>query len=122
MSSILTHNGIITISNPATGNHRTFQIKTAKKGNLAGKRILSMLIGPDNTNDYLGIGFVDESGIKIWNKHKNTLFEKTANCLLRIEELGLISQFSTKCRICNKELTDPISISTGIGPICGSRE
>lgn len=122
MSSILTHNGKITISNPNTGNHRTFQIKTVKKGSLAGKRILSMLIGPDNEQDYLGIGFVDDTGIKIWNRHKGTLYEKTANCLLKIEELGLISQFSTKCRICNKVLSDPISLASGIGPICGSRE
>lgn len=121
MVSILSHNGKITISNPNTGNHRTFQIKTVKKGNLAGKRILSMLIGPNNEQDYLGIGFVDDTGIKIWNRHKGTLYEKTANCLLKIEELGLISQFSTKCRVCNRELTTPESIETGIGPICSGK-
>lgn len=121
MVSILSHNGKITISNPNTGNHRTFQIKTVKKGNLAGKRILSMLIGPDNEQDYLGIGFVDDTGIKIWNRHKGTLYEKTANCLLKIEELGLISQFSTRCRKCNKPLTRPKSILTGIGAKCAGR-
>jgi len=120
-TSILTHNGILTISNPATGNHRTFQIKTVKSGKLAGKRILSMLIGPNNQEDYLGIGFVDESGINIWNRHKGTLYEKTANCLLKIEELGLVSQFSTKCRVCDRALSTPESISSGIGPICAGR-
>jgi hypothetical protein len=117
-ASILSHNGILTLTNPATGNHRTFRIKTVKTGKLAGKRILSMLIGPNNEEDYLGIGFVDNYGIQIWKKHRNTLYEKTAKCLLKIEELGLISQFATKCRVCNKTLSDNISISLGIGPVC----
>ena len=67
MQSILTHNGEITITNPATGGHRTLRIKTAQSGGLKGKRILSLLIGQDNENDYLGIGFVNDDNIQIWN-------------------------------------------------------
>lgn len=118
MASVLTHNGEITLTNPKTGNHRTFKIETVKDGPLAGKRILSMLIGPDNTKDYLGIAFVELSGIYVWKKHRNTLYEETAKCLLKIEKLGLISQFSTRCRVCDRKLTTPRSISLGIGPIC----
>ena len=118
MANVLSHNGIITISNPKTGNHRTFRIKTVKSGKLEGKRILSMLIGPNNEQDYLGIGFVGDDGIYIWNKYKNTMYEKTAKCLLKIEELGLISQFATKCRVCNRKLTRPDSILSGIGSKC----
>lgn len=117
-ASILSHNGILTLTNPATGNHRTFRIKTVKTGKLAGKRILSMLIGPNNEEDYLGIGFVDDYGIQIWKKHRNTVYEKTAKCLLKIEELGLISQFATKCRVCDRKLTRPDSILSGIGSKC----
>ena len=116
--NVLTHNGEITLTNPKTGGHRTFRIKTCKKGNLEGKRILSMLIGPNNEEDYLGIGFVDENGIYIWRKYQGTMYEKTAECLVRIKELGLIHQFSTKCRRCNRLLTDGTSISLGIGPEC----
>lgn len=121
-ASVLTHNGEITIKNPKTNNHRTFRIKTVKNGKLAGKRILSMLIGSNNEEDYLGIGFVNEDGIYIWNKYKNSLYEKTANCLLKIEELGLISEFSTKCRVCNRKLTTIESIQSGIGAICAGKE
>ena len=122
MQSILTHNGEITITNPATGGHRTLRIKTAQSGGLKGKRILSLLIGQDNENDYLGIGFVNDDNIQIWNKYKNSQYEKIAKCLLKIEEKGLIAQFSTVCRVCNRKLTDPISIKTGIGPTCSGRQ
>lgn len=116
--NVLTHNGEITLTNPKTGGHRTFRIKTVKHGALEGKRILSMLIGPDNENDYLGIGFVTENGIQIWRKHQGSMYEKCAKCLLKFEELGLIHQFSKKCRRCNRLLTDGTSISLGIGPEC----
>lgn len=121
MASVLSHNGKITIENPKTGNHRTFQIKTVKNGNLKGKRILSLLIGQNNEEDYLSIGFVGTTGIYIWKKYQKSLYEKTANCLTRIEELGLISHFETKCRVCNRTLTTPESISSGIGPVCSEK-
>lgn len=116
--NVLTHNGIVTLQNPKTGNHRTFKIHTVKKGALKGKRIISMLIGPNNEEDYLGIAFVDDSGIHVWNKHKNSLYEKTVKCLLKIEAMGLVAQFSGKCRVCNRKLTRPSSISSGIGEKC----
>lgn len=118
MSNILTHNGCITIKNPKTGNHRTFQIKTKEFPDGSLKRVLYILIGPDNTNDYLPIGFVGKTDIYIWKRHQNTLYEKTAKCLLKIEELGLISRFETKCRVCNRRLTTPESCELGYGPIC----
>lgn len=121
MASVLTHNGEITLTNPKTGNHRTLKIKTVKNGNLKGKRILSLLIGSDNNHDYLPIGFVGDSGIYVWRKYQNSQYDKIAQCLLKIEKLGLISQFSTTCRVCNKLLTTPESISSGIGPKCGGR-
>lgn len=121
-ATVLTHNGIVTLENPASGNHRTFKINTVKRGRLAGKRIISMLIGPDNTKDYLGIAFVDESGLLIWKKHRNTVYEKTVNCLLEIEKRGLIMHFETKCRRCNRKLTTPKSITSGIGPECEKME
>lgn len=119
--NVLTHNGEITLTNPKTGGHRTFRIKTCKQGNLEGKRILSMLIGQNNENDYLGIGFVTDEGIQIWRKHQGSLYEKAAKCLLRIEELGLIQNFEGKCRRCNRKLTVLESVQSGIGPECAKK-
>lgn len=121
-ASVLTHNGIITLENPQTGNHRTFKIKAVKNGPLAGKRIVSMLIGPNNEEDYLGIAFVDENGIHVWNKHKGTVYEKTVKCLLEIQKRGLVEHFETKCRRCNRTLTTVRSIKLGVGPECEKLE
>lgn len=126
--SIATHNGKITITNPKTGNHRTFRIRTqADSANFApGQRIVSLLTGPDNQEDYRGFGFVTEEGrILVWRKKrgngKPSEFDIFARMLTepeRYEAEGVTYQFSTRCRRCNHELTDPTSISLGIGPVC----
>ena len=119
--SVLTHNGTITVSNSKTKQHRTFKIKTVKNGPLKGKRVLSMLIGPDNENDFIGIAFVTDFDIVVWKKYHNTQFEKCARVLLKLEKFELDVHFSTRCRVCNKTLTTPESIESGIGPICEGR-
>jgi hypothetical protein len=116
--SVLTHNGIFTVYNPKTGNHRTFQIKTVKNGGLKGKRIISMLIGPDNTSDYLPIAFVTNYEIIPFKKYKGTQYEKLVNVLLNVEKFGMEVKASTKCRVCNRRLTTFESISSGIGKRC----
>jgi hypothetical protein len=122
MTKITTHNGILTVVNKKTNGHRTFQIKTAKNGPLKGKRIVSMLIGPNNEQDYLGLGFVQDNGfVNVWNKHKGTVYEKTLEVLnhLNDDKLPLEVLFETTCRACNRKLTNPESIISGIGPECG---
>lgn len=49
-------NGTYTISHPKRG-HFTVKVHTAQQGQLAGRRIISMLTGPDNTADYRGVAF-----------------------------------------------------------------
>src|SRR5688572_23093574 len=57
------YHGEITAYNPATGQHRTFKVSTVRgDGGLAGKRIIALLTGSDNENDYTGFGFVREDG------------------------------------------------------------
>jgi hypothetical protein len=56
---LATHDGIVTIHNPATGGHRTFRIQTARTpGKWEGMRFVAILIGPDNTSDYQNFGTV----------------------------------------------------------------
>lgn len=117
---ISTHNGTITVNNPATGNHRTFTIKTAQGGNLKGKRIVALLIGSDNTQDYKGFGFVDGLGfITVWNKYKGTEFDKLADILEHPDKYNKLEYLHEgRCIRCNRKLTHPDSIKLGIGPEC----
>ena len=55
------YNGAITVTNPATGNHRTFRIHTVRTGGLKGSRVVGLLIGSNNESDYLSFGFVNHS-------------------------------------------------------------
>jgi hypothetical protein len=119
--AIATHNGTITVSNPATGNHRTFRILTQKQDAkfAPGERIVSQLIGPNFT----AFGFVADDGrIIVWRKHIGTQFERLARLLMNAEQeaakFGLEFVWSAKCRRCNRELTDPQSIETGLGETC----
>jgi hypothetical protein len=124
------YNGKYTITSP-TGEHRTFEVRTVREGNLAGKRIVAMLTGPDNQTDYKGFGFVNDAGIKVWRKVADSgdFFQKVAKMLWvmgttgsnnEYARRGCTLQLSKRCVKCNRELTDPTSISLGIGPVCRS--
>lgn len=121
-------NGTFTITNAETKNHRTFKVYTVQKGNLQGKRILSLLIGPNNTLDYQSVAFIEDDGIKVWRRHQGTEFERLCKffwLLLTVDDYPHKSSFhillSKRCRICNRKLTTPESILAGIGPNCAGR-
>lgn len=110
------------------GTHFTFAIETAKKGNLTGKRIVSILTGPDNEADFTGIAFLSDSGhVNLWKRslsdaktvtragHLNTLFTMPD----RLESAGLAyAMRSSRCRRCRRTLTVPASVHAGYGPEC----
>ena len=130
--TIFTHNGTITMENPGTGNHRTIRIKTQKAdANFApGERIAYLLNGHNNENDYLPFAFVKPNGrVIVWHKHRGTpgnpsQYDKLAVMIAypdHYQELGIVYHFAAKCRRCNRKLTTPESISSGIGPVCEGR-
>uniref|UniRef100_A0A6M3J8V2 Uncharacterized protein n=1 Tax=viral metagenome TaxID=1070528 RepID=A0A6M3J8V2_9ZZZZ len=147
------HNGTYTIESPA-GGHRTFRISTERFGGAAGtpvevKRVLSLLVGPENTADYLGFGFVDDAGIRIWKRYRSdgpgfrlfsvharttcrewTDHEKFAWMTWDLAVRGSDGELSSRgyrllllgtCVRCNRPLTTPESIDAGIGPVCAGR-
>jgi len=126
--SIATHNGVVTIFNTKTGNHRTFRIHTQPDDAefAPGRRIVSQLAGPDNTHDYRSFGFVRDDGtIMVWKKKRGGNYEIYARMLEHpeiFEAKGAVYHFSTVCRRCNRTLTTPESIESGIGPICAGHE
>jgi hypothetical protein len=122
-------NGTFTISNPKTGQHRTVDISTQKEDAkfAPGERIISLLIGQDNTTDYKGFGFVKDDHIVLWRKARGGDLEKLANIvvsLFRLRDRSPYAQYGLKliesctCIFCNRKLSDPMSAITGIGPEC----
>ena len=85
-----------------------------------GKRILSLLIGSDNLNDYQQFAFVDDFSIHVWTKKRTPqflAFKKMLENLTAHEAAGRVEVFAeTTCRRCNKPLTTPESVRLGIGP------
>ena len=134
--SVVTHNGTFTITNPGTGQHRTFRIRTQPEdANFApGERILALLVGGDTTDFHLyiyrsafrGFAFVNGDRIVVWRRHRSTEFERLARLVedldIERDKWGLAVEWSAKCRRCNRELTTPESLAIGIGPICSGME
>lgn len=124
---IRTHNGTITVENTVRGTHRTFLIKTQKSDAkfAPGERILSPLVGPDNTSDYLQIAFVKDDGrINLWGKYRTEQYQRLIRVLQNPEHfrsLGCRYYYEGRCRRCNRLLTHPESIKSGIGPECAKR-
>lgn len=118
---VRTHNGTITITNKETEGHRTFRIKTEKWCN---KRVIRLLNGPDNENNYKAFAFANDNGVKVWDSRKNQgHWDKYADMLARPEVYKTKCEYlySGRCRKCNRKLTVPESIKLGIGPVCGGR-
>ena len=124
-------NGKYTVQNRLTGEHRTFQIRTQKEDATfaPGKRILSLLTGSNNESDYTGFAFVTEEGVNVWSSKRGGDYEKYAALLWSLTQDGGLSVYAARyslmvegrCIVCNRALTTPESIRTGIGPVCDGR-
>jgi hypothetical protein len=130
------HNGLYTIQNRKTGEHRTFRVKTQKPDApfAPGQRVIGLLTGSDNSErsgDYTGFGFVSDAGVAVWAKKRGdgttkTAWEWYAEMVWTLGVDGGASPFaeqytlemSGQCVRCNRTLTTPESIRNGIGPIC----
>ena len=122
-------NGIFTITNVRSLEHRTFRIRTQKDDArfAPGQRIFSVLTGPDNRHQYTGVGFIN-GGITVWGSQKGTRFEDYAKFVWKfftdpdpewVDQF--VCQWAATCIRCNRLLTHPLSIEVGIGPVCGER-
>ena len=125
-------NGIYTITGPK--GHRTFEISTVENpaSALYGKRIIGLLAGSDNESDYRNFGFVTETGIAVWKKNRGNgqksayeIFAQLLWALATGEGAERYPNYSLltegRCIRCNRRLTEPQSIITGIGPVCAQR-
>lgn len=130
MAHISTHNGKLTVRSTATGEHRTFEFRTQPDDAkfAPGRCIVSLLIGSNNQADYKGFAFLDRGEtlrVSVWKKHRGTQYEALARMLEQLdvhEQAGRVTlHFETCCRKCNRPLTTPESVESGIGPVCAGR-
>ena len=121
--SAKTHNGTLTLVSKRTGERLTLRIKTQKEDAafMPGKRIVSLLTGPDNNTSYSSIGFVGDYRVVLWKKNRGkTFYEWLAAFIWDPSHYGANVDvvFAGKCRVCNRKLTTPESVKDGIGPKC----
>lgn len=149
------HNGTYTVSHPTQG-HFTLKLFTVKKGDLAGRRLISLLVGPDNVSNYKGVAFWNDARkcANVWRRHRgpgstepidgygwqsqgwSSVEKKLALwCDLAVRgdgtgeggrkgywgARGYRLLLEGRCCVCNRKLTEPESIRTGIGPVCAGR-
>ncbi len=114
-------NGIYTIRF-SCGTHKTIRVHTQQLGPMAGRRLLSLLIGPDNSTDYETFAELTPYGVFVWKRFKNARQAAYAELLMllakgeKIEDHELM--VSKRCMRCNRLLTDDVSITAGLGPEC----
>ena len=128
--------GTFTLVSNVTGNHFTFRVKTPKKsppgyGDRTKPMFISAMTGPDNENSYTYLG-------QVWKNSKDFTWSVGAKSPLnpdaptqkaikwlmkhikanRMLPKGAEFWHEGRCGICNRKLTVPESIASGIGPIC----
>lgn len=128
---VLRYNCVVTMENTNKGTHRTFMVRTIQEGETFGNpgdRVLAMLTGPDRSDpkNWRNLGFVsEERGIYLFrNIFQDAFFQTIRDMLInpvKWEAKGVAFLMMTFCRRCNRPLTVPASIKSGLGPICGDR-
>lgn len=118
---------LFTVANDK-GNHYTFKIRKAKEDQFK-HFFVSLLTGPQNTNDYTYMGIYNPNAHKVFLTAKSkynaeSVPFKVINWAINMVAngktlpVGYSIQHEGRCAKCGKLLTDPVSIETGFGPIC----
>ncbi len=110
------------------GSHVTLRIKTVSaKQSRDGKehRYAAYLSGPTNTRDYTRFAFVNSESYRVFKSAAHLSKQTAALDVLMTSDDQKLTEFgkayamaSGNCYVCGKLLTDPESVSQGIGPIC----
>lgn len=114
-------NGVYTLTFPC-GTHRTLRVHTQRGGPLAGRRVVSLLIGPRNTDDYEAFAELTPPGVYVWKRYAKDRHAAYPALLLRLMRGERVDghdvEVSRTCLRCNRLLTDPESVRTNLGPEC----
>jgi len=122
-----------TVTSRKTGTRFTYRVEALSgTDDAAGKWFVGVLTGPDNRHDYTYAGMVFEQPD---GSHKPTQTRNSKLPACAPSWMGfvwLVAQLNAdadisrsaeldpmgKCGRCGRELTDPESIRTGLGPVC----
>ncbi len=116
-------NGIFTIQFPC-GTHKTLKIHTGQHGNFKGRRIISLLIGPSNSDDYEASGELTPTpaGFFVWKRYQNTRVAHYVMLLVKMMRGEVFENHelmaSRTCFKCNRTLTTPAAVLRGYGDEC----
>lgn len=117
-------NGFYTLTFPC-GTHKTLRVHTQQTGPFGGKRLVSLLIGPENTADYEVFAELTPAGVWVWQRFKTDRRAAYPELLIQLAKGEKIEghelHVSKRCLRCNRELTTPESLARGIGPECEKR-
>jgi Family of unknown function (DUF6011) len=136
ISTIQPVRGLAKLASPAERRHvegPQSDVADAFRAKHAGKRVLELLVGPDNTASYRGMAWIDAGNDatsaprscigNLWKfgRDNEVLVNVFAKLVEREEKLADYKvHFARHCYKCNRLLTTPESIQRGIGPICAN--
>jgi hypothetical protein len=120
---------------PDSQDHYTFKVERVEFEGPNAKTMyfIKSLAGSDNTSDYVYMGVVDTvflKGVKLTAKSafpetstRVRIASRVVSRILagdgdKIAEAGWDVKHAGKCGKCGRMLTEPESLSSGIGPIC----
>ncbi len=119
----------VSVLNRQSGNHFTYRI-TMPTDEATGRRSLwfvRVLTGPHNENDYQYLGYIRQ-GLYRHGARKSKIAADAQSAQVfawlwpRVMEDALPPCIeiwhSGACGRCGRTLTDPLSIETGLGPVC----
>jgi hypothetical protein len=118
------HNAVATLSNAATARHFTFRFSVSDEGNLV---FVHLLTSPE-TYSYLGC--IGDKGFFLTKKScagADAMSVKALKWLVsHIDSgtelpAGVEFRHSGSCCRCGRELTNPASLDSGIGPECAKK-
>lgn len=143
---LLAGHALFTIVSKKTLTRKTFKVSQAKgeeKEEKKGLFFVSLLVGSNNVEDYkyLGALFVKSAGpaaefathpLLGWKLNKQNWGVEAAGAiewivkhLNHVQDTDLLEQAEIwhdgRCGKCGRVLTDPASISSGLGPVCAGR-
>ncbi len=124
---LLAGNSTITLESTKTAKHFTFRVKRPKDKDIA---FVSVLTGPSNETDYTYIGIMGANETLVLTKKSKMTAEsipvRAFNYMMDGLKEGKIREnlnisHSGKCGRCNRLLTTPTSLASGIGPECAKK-
>lgn len=129
---ILGGNATFTVVSNASQARFTYRVRRHAGGLPRPVLFVDVLTGPDNENDFVFIGTLLRNTLNWKRSEKSSIAALTPSvqvfswiakrALADDRAFGMITFYhSGRCSKCGRMLTDPVSIETGLGPVCRER-